>query len=128
MSDDKKRRVSILGATGSVGRSTVSLIEENPSLFTVEALTANRDAEALAAVARKIGAKLAVVADPSAYGALKAALAGTGIEAAAGNGGRHCYQEFVLFPRCQIHRSPYTFQIRGAHGRSPAAAWRSAPI
>ncbi|HLG85774.1 MAG TPA: 1-deoxy-D-xylulose-5-phosphate reductoisomerase [Alphaproteobacteria bacterium] len=84
MSNSHQRRVSILGATGSVGRSTLSLIEENPTKFTVEALTANRDAEALAATARRVGAKLAVVADESAYGTLRAALSGSGIEAAAG--------------------------------------------
>jgi 1-deoxy-D-xylulose-5-phosphate reductoisomerase len=84
MSNSHQRRVSILGATGSVGRSTLSLIEENPEKFTVEALTANRDAEALAATARRVGAKLAVVADESAYGTLRAALSGSGIEAAAG--------------------------------------------
>lgn len=84
MSNRQHRRVSILGATGSVGRSTLGLIEENPSVFAVEAVTANRDAEALAATARRVGAKLAVVADESAYGTLKAALSGSGIEVAAG--------------------------------------------
>ena len=81
----KPRRISILGATGSVGTSTLGLIEENPTAFTVEALTANRDVDSLAAVARRVGAKLAVVADPAAYGVLKAALSGSGIEVAAGD-------------------------------------------
>jgi 1-deoxy-D-xylulose-5-phosphate reductoisomerase len=79
------RRISILGATGSVGRSTLSLIEENPDCYEVQALTANRDVANLAATARRVGAKVAVVADPGAYGALKDALAGSGIEAAAGD-------------------------------------------
>lgn len=79
------RRVSILGATGSVGRSTLSLIDENPDLYEVQALTANRDVENLAATAKRVRAKVAVVADPSAYKALKDALSGSGIEAAAGN-------------------------------------------
>ena len=78
------RRITVLGATGSVGHSTLSLIEENPSAFTVEALTANRDVAALAAIARRVKAKCAVVADPDAYGALRDELAGTGIEVAAG--------------------------------------------
>jgi len=80
----KARRISILGATGSVGTQTLSLVEENRDKWDVEALTANRDVEALARLARGVGAKLAVVADPKAYGALKEALSGSGIEAAAG--------------------------------------------
>ena len=78
------KRISILGATGSVGRSTVDLIARAPETFAVEALTANRDAARLAGQAKALKAKFAAVADPSAYPDLKAALAGTGIEAAAG--------------------------------------------
>jgi 1-deoxy-D-xylulose-5-phosphate reductoisomerase len=84
MSGSSARRISILGATGSVGTSTLSLVEENPDKYEVEALTANRDVDSLAAIARRVGAKIAVVADPKAYGALKAALSGSGIEVAAG--------------------------------------------
>jgi 1-deoxy-D-xylulose-5-phosphate reductoisomerase len=84
MSESNARRISILGATGSVGTSTLSLVEENPGKYEVEALTANRDVDALAVIARRVGAKIAVVADPKAYGALKAALSGSGIEVAAG--------------------------------------------
>jgi 1-deoxy-D-xylulose-5-phosphate reductoisomerase len=84
MSGSNARRITILGATGSVGTSTLSLVEENPGKYEVEALTANRDVDALAAIARRVGAKIAVVADPKAYGALKAALSGSGIEVAAG--------------------------------------------
>ena len=84
ISHSQPRRITILGATGSVGRSTLSLIADNPENYEVEALTANRDAEALAATARRVGAKLAVVADPKAYPALRQALSGSGIEAAAG--------------------------------------------
>lgn len=78
------KRISILGATGSVGRSTVDLIGRAPEAFAVEALTANRDVARLAGQAKALKAKFAAVADPSAYLDLKAALAGTGIEAAAG--------------------------------------------
>jgi 1-deoxy-D-xylulose-5-phosphate reductoisomerase len=84
MSGSNARRISILGATGSVGTSTLSLVEENPGKYEVEALTANRDVDALATIARRVGAKIAVVADPKAYGALKTALSGSGIEVAAG--------------------------------------------
>lgn len=79
-----RRPVTILGSTGSVGTQTVDLIARSPESFAVEALTANRNVPLLAQQARQLGAKLAVVADESQYGALKDALAGTGIEAAAG--------------------------------------------
>ncbi len=73
-----------MGSTGSVGSNTIDLIERHPGAFQVEALTANSSVESLADQARRLGAKLAVVADESCYGALKEALSGTGIEAAAG--------------------------------------------
>lgn len=78
------KRVTILGATGSVGTQTLDVIARSGSRFAVEALVAGRDAEKLAHAARRCGAKLAVIADPGGYGRLKAALAGSGIEAAAG--------------------------------------------
>ena len=78
------RRVSILGSTGSVGRNTVSLVEAEPERYAVEALTANGNVELLADQAKRLRARLAVVADERRYRALKEALAGTGIEAAAG--------------------------------------------
>ena len=78
------RSVTILGATGSVGASTVDLIKREPKRYRVEAVSARRNAAALAKIARDVGARLAVVADPDFYGALKDALAGSGIEAAAG--------------------------------------------
>jgi 1-deoxy-D-xylulose-5-phosphate reductoisomerase len=74
----------VLGSTGSVGRNTVGLIAQEPSAFVVEALAAGRNAAALAEQARQLKPRLAVVADPYAYAELKAALAGTGIEVAAG--------------------------------------------
>jgi 1-deoxy-D-xylulose-5-phosphate reductoisomerase len=78
------RRVSILGSTGSVGSNTVSLVEAEPGRYAVEALTANRNVELLADQAKRLRAKLAVVADECCYRALKEALSGSGIEAAAG--------------------------------------------
>jgi 1-deoxy-D-xylulose-5-phosphate reductoisomerase len=80
----KPRRISILGSTGSVGCSTVDLIERQRENFAVEALTANTNVELLADQARRLRPKLAVVADASRYKALKEALAGTDVEAAAG--------------------------------------------
>ncbi|HEY3911883.1 MAG TPA: 1-deoxy-D-xylulose-5-phosphate reductoisomerase [Stellaceae bacterium] len=78
------RRVTILGSTGSVGQSTVDLLQRNPDAFAVEALTANRNPVRLAEQARALGAKFAAIADPGHYPALKAALAGSGIETACG--------------------------------------------
>jgi len=78
------RGVTILGATGSIGASTVDLIKREPERYRVEAVSARRNAAALAAIAREVSARFAVVADPAAYGDLKNALAGSGIEVAAG--------------------------------------------
>jgi len=78
------RSITILGATGSIGASTIDLIKHEPERYRVIAISARRNATALAKAAREIGAELAVVADPSAYADLKHALSGTGIEAAAG--------------------------------------------
>lgn len=83
-SPDRPRSVTILGSTGSVGQSTVDLIARNPESYRVEALVAGRSVELLADQARRLRARLAVVAEPGRYRALKEALAGTSIEAAAG--------------------------------------------
>ena len=79
-----RRTVTILGATGSVGRSTLDLIERQPDAFEVLALTANCDVAALAEAAIRTRAKRAVVADATCLDALKTALAGSGIVAAGG--------------------------------------------
>lgn len=78
------KRVTVLGATGSVGTSTLDIVARNPDRYEVEALSANRDAAKLAEAAIRHGAKLAVVGDPDCYAALKDALGSSGIEAAAG--------------------------------------------
>ena len=80
------RRVTILGSTGSVGSNTIDLIQREPAAYRVEALTANGNVALLADQAVRVGASLAVVADESKYAELKQALAGTGIETAAGAG------------------------------------------
>jgi 1-deoxy-D-xylulose-5-phosphate reductoisomerase len=79
-----ERTVTVLGATGSIGASTVDLLRREPARFRVEALTAHRNAAALAALARELGAHFAAIGDPAAYRELKEALAGTGIESGAG--------------------------------------------
>lgn len=78
------RRVSILGATGSIGASTLAVIASQPDRYAVEAVTANANAARLAEIAVKTGARLAVIADPAGYADLKAGLSGTGVIPAAG--------------------------------------------
>ncbi len=80
----RRRSIVILGATGSVGRSTLDLVERNRDSFEVLALTAGRDAPGLAAAAMRVGAKRAIIADESALPVLREALDRSGIEAAAG--------------------------------------------
>jgi 1-deoxy-D-xylulose-5-phosphate reductoisomerase len=78
------KTVTVLGATGSVGSSTLDLIEREPERFQVLALTANCDVAKLAAAAIRTNAKRAVVADAACLADLEDALAGTGIEARGG--------------------------------------------
>jgi 1-deoxy-D-xylulose-5-phosphate reductoisomerase len=78
------RCVTVLGSTGSVGCSTIDLIQREPKRFSVQALTANRNVELLAKQAKELNAKFAVVADPEKFKELKAALSGTSVEVAAG--------------------------------------------
>ncbi len=78
------RSISILGATGSVGEQTLDLVRRNPSDWRVVALTANNNVGKLAGFAREFGAKIAVVSDEVKLWELREALAGSGVEAAAG--------------------------------------------
>jgi 1-deoxy-D-xylulose-5-phosphate reductoisomerase len=79
-----RRRVSILGATGSVGTSTLDLIERHPDRFEVVALTAARNVAALADAARRTRAKLAVIDDPALLPELEQRLEGSDCCAASG--------------------------------------------
>ena len=78
------RSITILGATGSVGASTLDLVRRNRAEWRVEAITANCNVAELAALAREFSARLAVVADERCLPELREALAGSGIEAAGG--------------------------------------------
>jgi len=79
-----RRKIAILGATGSVGTSTLDLVERNPERFDVVAVTAATNSEALADIARRTGAVLAVVSDEARLPDLAERLAGSGCRAAAG--------------------------------------------
>ncbi len=110
----KPRRVSVLGATGSIGESTLDLIGRSPKRFEVVALTAGSNARKLAELAIRHGAKYAAVADPAQYGVLKEHLAGTDIVASAG-------EEAV----CEAARVPADWimaAIVGAAGLRPTFA------
>lgn len=78
------RTLTLLGATGSIGASTLDLVRHNPDDWQVEALTANCSAKELAGLAKEFGAKVAVVGDETCLPELREALAGTDIEAAGG--------------------------------------------
>ncbi len=81
---DNPKTITVLGATGSVGQNTLDVISSNPGRYAVEVLTAQSNVAELAELAIAHRAKLAVIADDALLGALRQALAGTGIEAAAG--------------------------------------------
>jgi len=117
-----ERSVTILGATGSIGASTIDLIKREPQRYRVEALTANKNATALAALARELGARFVAVADQSAYGELKSALGGSGVEAGAG--------ENALVEAAQRPAQWVMGAITGAAGLRPtlAAAERGAMV
>ncbi len=78
------KRVTVLGSTGSIGCSTLDLISRHREQFELVALTAHRNVEGLIEQARELNPRLAVIADEGQYERLKSALAGSGIEVAAG--------------------------------------------
>lgn len=78
------RRVSVFGATGSVGQNTIDLIARRPDDFDVVAISGGANVALLAAQAKLLRADLAVIAQDDLLSDLQDALAGTGIKAAAG--------------------------------------------
>lgn len=116
------RSVTLLGATGSIGTSTIDLLLREAGRYRVEAVTAGRNVEALAKVARDLHARFAAIADPAGYPALKEALAGTGIEAGAG--------EEAVIEAAQRPADWVIAAITGAAGLAPtlAAAERGAIV
>jgi 1-deoxy-D-xylulose-5-phosphate reductoisomerase len=108
------RTITILGATGSIGASTIDLIKREPERYRVESISARRNAAALGKIAREVGARHAVVADPAAYGELKSALSGSRIEAAAG--------EEALIEAAQRPADWVMASISGSVGLKPTMA------
>src|SRR5215475_13734287 len=78
------RSVSVLGATGSIGDSTMDLLRGARERYRVEALTCNSNVQALAKLAREFDARFVAVADPNRLSELKDALSGTPTECGAG--------------------------------------------
>ncbi len=113
-SADDVRSVTILGSTGSVGCSTVSLIEAERERYVIEAITANRNVTKLADQARSLRPKLAVIADESRLADLQDALAGSGIATAAGASG---LLEAAAMPAERVMAA-----IVGAAGLAPTLA------
>lgn len=84
INSEARKRVTILGSTGSVGCNTVDIVRRRPEAFEIVALTAHTNVDLLVKQALELRPKLAVIADPARYAALKAGLSGTNIAAGAG--------------------------------------------
>lgn len=109
-----ERTVTLLGATGSIGTSTIDLLKRESKNYRVEAVTAHRNAVALARVARDVGARYAALADANSYRELKDALAGSGIESGAG--------ESALLEAAQRPAEWIMAAISGSTGLRPTLA------
>ncbi len=109
-----KKSVSVFGVTGSIGTSTVDILKSHADKYSVDAVTAHRNVEALAQIARDLSAKFAVIGDPNLYDELCDALAGSGIEAGAG--------ESALIDAAQRPSDIVIAAIVGAAGLKPTLA------
>jgi 1-deoxy-D-xylulose-5-phosphate reductoisomerase len=119
---NEQRTVTLLGATGSIGSSTLDLIKRAGPRYKVVAVCANKNIAALAALAREFDADFAAVGDPEGFAELKDALFGTGIEVGAGEAG--------LVEAAQRPAEWVIAAITGAAGLKPtlAAAERGAIV
>lgn len=79
-----RKSITILGSTGSIGKSTVDIIRREPDKYRVIALTGNQNISLLAEQAKLLNAEIAVTADETKYAELKELLSGTAVRAAAG--------------------------------------------
>jgi 1-deoxy-D-xylulose-5-phosphate reductoisomerase len=112
--DDARKRITILGSTGSVGCNTVDIVRRRPDGFEVAALTAHNNVDLLIRQALELRPKLAVIADPARYAALKAGLAGTNVAVAAGAEG--------LIEAAEVPADRVIAAIVGAAGLAPTLA------
>jgi len=109
-----ERVVSVLGATGSIGDSTIDLLRRARDRYRVEALTAHSNVVALAKLAREFNVRFAAVADGARLGELKDALVGTGIACGAG--------ESAVIEAAQRPADWVMAAVSGAAGLKPALA------
>ena len=79
-----KKRIAILGSTGSIGSQTLAVVREHPDLFSVELLTANNSVELLEQQAREFNVPNVVICNPEKYGLLSRGLSGTGTKVHSG--------------------------------------------
>ncbi|TXJ29159.1 MAG: 1-deoxy-D-xylulose-5-phosphate reductoisomerase [Afipia sp.] len=108
------RTVTVLGATGSIGDSTMDLLRASPERYQIEALTANGNVEGLAKLAKEFNARFVAVADASKLGELRDALSGTGIASGAG--------ESAIVEAAQRSADWVMAAVSGAAGLKPALA------
>jgi 1-deoxy-D-xylulose-5-phosphate reductoisomerase len=108
------RTVTVLGATGSIGDSTMDLLRGAPGRYRVEALTANSNVEGLTKLAREFDARFVAVADTARFGELKDALAGSGIECGVG--------ESAIIEAASRPADWLMAAVSGAAGLKPALA------
>jgi 1-deoxy-D-xylulose-5-phosphate reductoisomerase len=107
-----RRKISILGATGSVGRSTVDVVLSHPDEFEVISVVGGRDAGALSDIARRLGARFAAIADEAGAAALTDALSGSGIAHGAG--------ETAVMDAVELDTDIVLAAISGAAGLAPS--------
>jgi 1-deoxy-D-xylulose-5-phosphate reductoisomerase len=112
--DPARKRITILGSTGSVGCNTVDIVRRRPETFEVAALTAHTNVDLLIQQALELRPKLAVIADPGRYAALKEGLAGTNVAVAAGAAG--------LIEAAEVPTDRVIAAIVGAAGLAPTLA------
>jgi 1-deoxy-D-xylulose-5-phosphate reductoisomerase len=108
------KTVTVLGATGSIGDSTMDLLRGARGRYRVEALTANSNVEVLVKLAREFDARFVAVADPARFGELKDALAGSGIECGVG--------ESAIIEAASRPADWLMAAVSGAAGLKPALA------
>ncbi|WP_430475557.1 1-deoxy-D-xylulose-5-phosphate reductoisomerase [Thalassospira lucentensis] len=109
-----KKSVSVFGVTGSIGTSTVDILKTHADKYSVDAVTAHSNVDALAAIAKDVGAKCAVIGDPAYFNQLRDALAGTDIEVGAG--------ESALIEAAERPSDIVIAAIVGAAGLKPTLA------
>ena len=110
----KRRSVTVLGATGSVGETTADLLAEAPDRFDVVALTGNANAAGMIAQAKRLRPEFVAMADPAAAAAVREGVAGTGITVGAGND--------AIMDAAQMPADWVMAAIVGAAGLAPTLA------